>query len=516
MTRGPQGRGIFGPGEHRICAVAAAPTAKEMARQIRGALRETRSIELRLDWLRNSAEIARFLAWLRRQRIQANFLATCRRAPHGGRFRGGLHEQIEVLRAAVEAGCRCCDIEIESLRGIRPETARKMLPGAKLLASNHDFQRTPKNLKAILAETLLYGTAGAKIATQANSIADSVRILRAAKNRKNVVAVPMGEIALPARILALRQGSALAYAPVATATAPGQVSLPDLKNLYRAHRLSRQTRVYGVIGDPVGHSLSPYLHNAGFVGRRIDAVYLPFLVKELPDFLKAVPEFGVRGFSVTLPHKQAILRYLGECEPLAAEIGAVNTVVVRGDGSLYGSNTDYVGVLRSLQKHLSLRGSRILIFGAGGAARAAAFALSRAGARVAVCSRRDSQARSLARAVGGEALPRRALRTETFDALLNATPVGMYPRFGISPLSPGEIHCRIVMDLVYRPERTKLLRLAARRGCRVVPGLEMFLAQGIAQWEIWTGRHAPEAAMRRAVISQLRTGEDSGGVRGPR
>src|SRR5260370_9242820 len=204
-----------------------------------------------------------------------------------------------------------------------------------------------------------------------------------------------------ARILALREGSALAYAPVAEATAPGQVSLHELKDLYRAHALTRRTRVYGVIGDPVVHSLSPLLHNTGFVTRRVDAVYLPFLVRQLGDFLSAVPEFGVRGFSVTIPHKQAILKHVSECEPLASEIGAVNTVVVRSDGSLYGSNTDYVGVLRPLEKKLSIRGSRACLFAAGGRARAVAFALSRAGAIVAICARRDKAATELARAGGG-------------------------------------------------------------------------------------------------------------------
>jgi 3-dehydroquinate dehydratase/shikimate dehydrogenase len=241
----------------------------------------------------------------------------------------------------------------------------------------------------------------------------------------------------------------------------------------------------------------------------MDAVFLPFLVRQLPDFLSAVPDFGIRGFSVTLPHKQTILKHLKECQPLAAEIGAVNTVVVRGDGSLYGCNTDYVGLLRALGKKLRLKGSRALIFGAGGAARAAAFALSRTGAIVAICARRDNAAKELARAVGGEVVPRRALRTESFDAILNATPLGMHPDVGISPLVPGELRCRIVMDLIYRPQRTQLLKLAAKKGIATVSGVEMFLAQAFAQWKIWTQTRPPEAPMRQAVLSALRAEETS-------
>jgi shikimate dehydrogenase len=232
---------------------------------------------------------------------------------------------------------------------------------------------------------------------------------------------------------------------------------------------------------------------------------LPFLVKDLRDFLAAVPEFGIRGFSVTIPHKQTILKYLKDCDPLAADIGAVNTVAVDRHGALHGSNTDYVGVLRSLEKKLSLAKSRVLVFGAGGSARAAAFALARARAAVTICARRPAAARELARAVGGEFVPRRALRTESFDAILNCTPIGMHPATGISPLTSSELHCRIVMDLVYRPEQTRLLQLAASKGIATVNGVEMFLAQGIAQWELWTGQRAPESVMRRAIVSALRS-----------
>ncbi len=197
------------------------------------------------------------------------------------------------------------------------------------------------------------------------------------------------------------------------------------------------------------------------------------------------------------------MRHLDGCDPLAAAIGAVNTVVVRGGGKLVGYNTDYVGVLRALERRMPLRGSRVLIYGAGGAARAVAFALAQAGATVCVCARRVAPAQQLARAVRGQAVSRRELRREFFDALVNATPVGMHPSAARSPLEASELNCRLVFDLVYRPRVTKLLRLAARRGIETVSGLEMFVAQGTAQWEIWTGERAPESAMRRAVLAAL-------------
>ena len=500
---------LFGTGVRRICAVAAASTARELGQQVRSALRQTKTIELRLDWLRSDSERARFFRWLPKNNSRdATFVATCRRREGGGKFAGDAQQELYWLMQAREAGCQWCDLEMETYRELPEGFVREYPLPKRILLSIHDFDRTAK-LRGTIRVARHGLVDAAKIAAKARTISDTVRLLRLARRSKSFVAVPMGEMGLPGRILALREGSALAYAPVAGATAPGQVSLDEMKHLYRAHALTRKTRVYGVIGDPVAHSLSPLLHNTGFVAGKVDAVYLPFLVHQLRDFLEAVPEFGVRGFSVTLPHKQTLLKHLKECEPLAAEIGAVNTVVVRRDGSLYGCNTDYVGVLRALEKKLRIKGSRVLIFGAGGSARAAAFALARAGAAVGICARREKAAKQLARAVGGEVVPRRALRTEYFDALLNSTPVGMHPHDGISPLAPGELNCRMVMDLIYRPQKTQLLKIAAKKGIATVSGVEMFLAQGIAQWEIWLEKRAPETLMRRAVLSALRAEEKS-------
>lgn len=503
-------RRVFGAGTARICAVAAASTAETMVRQIRLGLQETPTIELRLDWLRSDLERARLLRWLRNHTPRrGTFLATCRRRAGGGKFAGSIDAELRWLAQAREAGCSWCDVEAETWKELPQRSVEKIDLLPRVLLSVHDFERVPRNFSA-LRSALYGGVAAVKFAAKTRTIRDSLRVLRFADTQAaNIVAVPMGEAGLPARILALRYGSALAYAPIGEATAPGQVSLHDLKHLYRAHQLTSSSSVYGVIGNPIGHSLSPLMHNKGFIAAKVDAAYLPFLVKDLRDFLQALPEFGLRGFSVTIPHKQTILRHLKECDPLAAEIGAVNTVVVRRDGSLFGCNTDYVGILRALDKKLGLAGSRVLIFGAGGSARAAAFALAKAGAQVEICARREKEAKKLARAVGGDAIPRRALRSEFFDAILNTTPVGMHPHVRISPLEPRELNCRLVMDLISRPLETQLLKLAARKGIATVSGVEMFIPQGVAQWEIWLGKRAPESAMRKAVLRALRAEENS-------
>lgn len=510
--------GLLGTGRSKVCAVTAAATAREMAGQVRAALQQTPTVELRLDWLRSDVERQRLLAWVKTKKFgkRVRLLATCRRLAAGGKFKGGIKEQMYWLGQAREAGCAWCDVEIETVRELPGKTVSGFGVSSRVLLSVHDFKGTPA-FRREMQLGVRSGIAAMKIAARANTIADSVRLLGLARASKHFVAVPMGEIGLPARILALREGSALAYAPVGAATAPGQVSLREMMHLYRAHELTQRTRVFAVIGDPVGHSLSPLLHNTGFIARDVDAVYLPFLVHKLKDFLDAVETLGIRGFSVTLPHKETILKYLKGCDPLAAEIGAVNTVVAGNDGSLYGSNTDYVGVLRALQARMRLHGGRVLVFGAGGAARSAAFALARAGAQVAICSRREEMGKNLARAVNGEFVRRRALRSEKFEAIINATPVGMYPHGEISPLSARELNCRIVMDLIYRPLDTALLKMARKKGISTISGVDMFLAQGFAQWELWTGKSAPKATMRRAVVQSLRAEKaPSGNDRGSR
>jgi len=498
---------IFGTGVARICAVVATPSAHKFRKLVRVALRETPTVELRLDWLSSDRERHMALEWLKRSTPKkAVFIATCRRRVGGGEFAGGAGEELFWLMKAKEAGCTWCDLENETLHELPGESVEGYALPPKVLLSIHDFRRTPKLPKKVKI-AVRGGVDAVKLAAMSRKLTDSTRLLKLARGTQRVVAVPMGEIGLPGRILALREGSALVYAPVAAATAPGQVELGDLKELYRAHQLTRKTRVYGVIGNPIGHSLSPLLHNTGFVAAKKDAVFLPFLVEELREFLEVMRELGVAGFSVTLPHKKKIFRFLDECEPLAEEIGAVNTVTVRRDGKLAGSNTDYLGVLRALEGKLQLKGSRVAIIGAGGAARAAAFAVAKAGAEVLVCARRENAAKELARAVHGEVVRRAALRKEKFDAILNATPVGMHPHAGSSPLEAAELNCSLVMDLVYRPLQTKLLRMAAARGIRTVSGVEMFLAQGIAQWELWMGRRAPGAAMRGAILKTLRADE---------
>ena len=490
-------------GRDKICAVVAALDARSMRKQLGEALQQTKMAEIRLDWLSDDGEIAGFLAWLADRRSQATLIATCRRIEAGGRYRGTVAKQLVYLAEAIRAGCGWYDLEIETVRRCPRELLDVLLGDGCRLTSAHFFRRMPADLKKVAADLIGAGSDAIKIAAHCDSLEECRKFLRFARKQRNIVAVPMGDVALPARFLALRERNVFAYAPVENATAPGQISLGEIKHLYRADKFDRRTRVYGVIGDPVAHSLSPTMQNAGFRARLMNAVYLPFLVHDLKDFVHSIEPLGIRGFSVTIPHKERILAYLDDCDPLAEKIGAVNTVLVRGDGTLYGYNTDYVGVLRALEPRMQLRGSRVLIVGAGGAARAVALALAQAGASVCITARRHQRAKLLAQIVEGQAVRRIQLPSESFDAIVNATPVGMHSLVKHSPLEGRELNCKLLFDTIYRPRRTKLMQLAEQRGIETVSGLEMFVAQGTAQWEMWTQKRAPVEAMRHAVILAL-------------
>lgn len=261
-----------------ICAVVAAPQVQQMKAQFVRAWRRTKSIELRLDWLEADAEITRFLKWLGSRTWPSSFLlATCRRVEAGGRYEGTVAKQIFHLAQALRAGCNWYDLEVETARQCPPELIDVMLGEGRQLASAHFFEAMPKSLVKMAAELRRTKPDAIKIAAKCDSLADGLKLLEFGRRQRNMVAIPMNEAAMPLRLLAPRdKASMLTYAPVETATAPGQVSLAEVLDLYRADKISRRTAVYGVIGDPIRHSLSPAMQNAGFQARGIDAVYFPF------------------------------------------------------------------------------------------------------------------------------------------------------------------------------------------------------------------------------------------------
>lgn len=470
-----------------------------------------RFLEFRLDHLRNPWEGLTCIQQLLQKSPLVQILATCRRQEYGGKFRGSVDEQLRILDSAVEAGARWVDLEIEVAEQV-PERVAELASKTQLILSYHDFQSTPALERTFNRMKRLPATAY-KIATTPRKPSDNWRLLSFARRhlRSGVVAVGMGELGFCSRLLATAYGSLYTYAAptCGPATAPGQPSSRELRQLYRIEQLTRLTKVYGVIGDPIEHSISPAVHNHAFQTCHLDAVYLPFRVLpgQLRDFFALAERLRLSGCSVTIPHKQKVLRYLDQVDPLACRIGAVNTVW-RHRGRWRGTNTDVDGVRGPLQKRIRLPNARILIAGNGGAARAAAFALVDEGAEVFITARNSERGQQLARACGARFIARENLAQHHFDVVIHATPLGMYPNVD-SCFFEDAIPADIVFDMVYNPVETVLVRRAREQGKVVITGLEMFLEQAARQFEIWTGLSAPRSVMGRAARQALGLGSGS-------
>ncbi|HVW86408.1 MAG TPA: shikimate dehydrogenase, partial [Bryobacteraceae bacterium] len=348
-----------------------------------------------------------------------------------------------------------------------------------------------------------------KLVSTARKPSDMGRILAASRLSPKIplVTLAMGEIGFPSRVLSTALGSVFTYAAPAhvQGTASGQVNARQLRSLYRIDKFTKAAKIFAVVADPVRHSVSPQVHNRAFQSRRIDAVYVPLLVtgNQLRDFFQFAGELPLAGFSVTIPHKRRIMRYLDQIDPLAKRIGAVNTVV-RKAGKWRGSNTDAEAVSGPLSRLIPLQKATALIIGNGGAARGAACALADAGTRVALTGRNPDRVRALARLVNGEPVSHEQALMRHFDIVINATPVGMWPNSNECPFEdkiPGDI----VFDMVYNPLETVLIRRAREQGKQVIPGLKMFIEQAVKQFELWTGESAPRAAMESAALDALET-----------
>jgi 3-dehydroquinate dehydratase/shikimate dehydrogenase len=308
--------------------------------------------------------------------------------------------------------------------------------------------------------------------------------------------VAMGEAGVASRILASRFRSCWTYA--GDGAAPGQLSLARLRDEFSFRRVTERTAVYGVVGRPVTHSVSPAMHNAAFKAADIDAVYVPFAAADFDDFLQCAHALGVSGASVTAPFKVEAFERADESDAIGRRIQSVNTLRRSGDGWL-GLNTDVAGFLEPLQARMSVRGARVTILGAGGAARAAAEALGSAGAHVSIAARRHDRAQEIAALVGCKVSGWPPV-AHSWDILVNATPVGTAPAVDATPFPVGAFTGELVYDLVYNPPETLLLRTARAAGCRTLGGLDMLVAQAQRQFEWWTGLKPSARVMRNAAL----------------
>jgi 3-dehydroquinate dehydratase / shikimate dehydrogenase len=497
----------------KICAVITEENVEAARNAIKRAALEADIIEVRLDYLRDF-DFTRVDAL--GDLLDENSLPlilTCRDFDEGGKQKIDNSIRLPLLVEGAKKFADYCDIEAAHY-----EEAAKLSPdSAKLIVSYHNFEETPASLSVIYERLTALPAAIHKIATRANHLTDSLATFQllelAEKDGRTMIVLSMNEAGMITRLLGTSRGSFLTYGSLSDGktSAPGQFSCNELRDIYRINHLTRETQITGVIGNPVSHSASPAMHNAAFAAHDLDFVYLPIEVQALAEFFTrfVVPKsremrWNLRGLSVTIPHKVAVMPWLNEIDKTAATIGAVNTIVIEG-AAIKGYNTDVQGALEPLEKFCQLEGKRCAVAGAGGAARAVIYGLVERGVRVSVFARDLQKATRLTDDFEVEILPLESITSYQADILVNTTPIGMRGHSEGQSVVPQSSLQRypIVYDLVYNPLDTRLLKEAREAGCLTIGGLEMLVAQAGLQFELWTGQRPDAELMRQAAIKKL-------------
>lgn len=460
-------------------------------------------IELRLDFLTRAVDLKRLL-----EVKPCPYVATIRRQQDGGRWGRPEPERMMLLRQIIASG-KFEWVDLES--DIADKIPR--FGATKRIVSYHNLKEMPKDLEDLHARMQDQDADVVKIAVRVEHPKDNLRVLRLSRiARKPTIALGMGDMGIPSRILAGKYGAPFSYAAFnkERGLAPGILSFAEMKHTYHYDRLSFTTDVYAVIGDPIAQSLSPVAHNAAFRKLDMDAIYVPIRVpkSDLAETLDAFSTIPVKGYSVTIPHKEAVLELAQEKEDLAERTRAANTLLWDDDGERFAAfNTDCdaaLEALRELMRELdigsSFTGRTVLLLGAGGAARGVAYGLHREGALVIVASRTYDKGLRMAEDIGCRAVDWNARNSVNAEIVINCTPIGMYPQIDempvhVSALKPG----LMVMDMVYNPETTMLVRQARERGCKVATGVEMFVRQAARQFQLFTSQEPPLEEMRQAV-----------------
>ena len=427
-------------------------------------------------------------------------LFTLRSREQGGKYSGTEISRLETILKAARAGADYVDVEYSAFW----QAVLESVPRQRVILSYHNFEETPAGLESLIEAMAATGAGILKIATRARRLSDNLKIARALKyaatRQWNLCALAMGNEGIPSRILGSYWGSCMAFAslPGSEGTAEGQVSADEMVDQYRVREIGPETQLYGVLGKPLAHSLSPLIHNAAFSARSLNALYVPLEAADLDDFLEFDASYPVQGVSVTIPFNEVACTLAHSLSVEASETGAVNTLV-RQKSEWHGENTDVDGFMRPLRRHMHIGRMRAVVLGAGGAARSVVQGLHAQGASVCIVARDAAKAKLLADKFKAEHAPWDQLQHLRWDLLVNATPVGMYPEVERSPMPAEWLTGEWVYDLVYSSRETKLLKDAVRQGCKTLAGVEMFLGQAVRQQQLWCGDPAPERAMREAL-----------------
>lgn len=462
-------------------------------------------VELRVDWLRTRPDIGRLL-----KNRPTPVVVTCRRKEDRGLWRGTEEQRLATIREAIVSGAEYVDVEVD---------VAKQVPrygDTKRIVSYHNFENTPDELYDIYAKMKDCDADVIKLITMANSPADNVRILELLESADvPTVAFCMGEFGTISRILCGRYGAPFTYAGFSRERelAPGQLTLTDVRNLFGFNRITQTTRIFGVIGDPIAHSLSPVLHNAAFRKTEFDGVYLPIRIpaESLKSTIQEFEKLDFEGYSVTIPHKESVLALADVPDEKSDEVGAANTLY-RKDNQWHATNTDYDAIVETVREGMEsddgetvdLSKARVLILGAGGVARAAAQAMQDQGASVVITNRTRKRSKELAKELDCKFLEWSNRGAEMCDVLINCTSVGMHPNLDESPYEEHWLRQEmLVFDTVYTPENTLLLKQARERGCRTASGIRMFVRQAAKQFELFTNHEAPLAYMEETLRRYL-------------
>lgn len=460
-------------------------------------------VELRLDYIRRPVNMKRLL-----DDRDCEIVATVRRPKDGGKWMRSEEDRLMLLRTAVADGVDYVDIEADVAHKI-PRYGK-----TKRIISYHNFDETPQNLSEIHEAMTKLDPDIIKIATTANNPIDNIRTLRLSRDSQiPTVAFCMGEMGLASRILCGRFGAPMTYATFHEdrQLAPGQLSWREMTEEFNYQSITEATEILGVIADPVAHSFSPAVHNACIRNAKLDMLYLPFRVpsEHLDEFIKICPELGVCGLSVTIPHKEKILKSLNAIDDNVAGIRAANTVVFR-DVNAYGYNTDCDAAMTCLTRGLELdpdadkpfKDIRFCIMGAGGVARAIGFGITRRGGDITITARDYRKSDNLASDLGCKSIDWPTRQNHECDVLVNCTPVGMHPNLDESPFEAEWLSkSTLVFDTVYNPEQTLLIKYARDTECKFITGVDMFVLQAAQQYKLFTGRE-PEVKQIRYEVKR--------------
>ena len=519
-----------------ICIPITSGTAKEALRAIERACQLADLLELRMDLI-GRVSLTRLISAVRDESNSVQIIVTCRKkdeaASAGGAARAGsfvksTNEKVALLKEAIERGADFIDIELSEGRKVINELktfCEKKSAKTQMIVSYHNLQETPPltQLKKIFHQCVRYRPGVVKIVTTARAVEDNLTTLNlisyAREKSQKIIALCMGNKGGVSRAVAPMMGNFLSFAALDRAgqSAPGQFTVHEMNRIQEWFKgKNREPSVppvsvrrtlpknYVLIGNPVEQSLSPLMHDAALRQLGVPGKYVAFCVQNIGGAMEGLRAMNIRGASVTIPFKVAVMEHLDDLSEDALEIGAVNTIV-NHKGRLCGYNTDWLGLILTLKKAMTVKDKTFVIVGAGGTARAAAYGILKEGGFPVIVNRTEKKAELLSEKMQCPYYPLSEIGRIKADGLINTTPVGMYPQRGKTPVAASVLrNYKYVMDVIYNPLQTRLLADAERQGCRIFTGVDMFVNQGAEQLKLWTGKEPPRTLMKKVIMEQLR------------